>query len=125
MNSLQVQFATGRVQATASGADTAKDFSLGTGSLQGIYRVCYCPSVGSCDDDADFTHEEGSLTVRGPVGGEAEAALLGSPAVLLYRLSSQQGKTVDTTAAVLEAQCAGVGACGCAGVFPSKEAVRS
>ena len=29
------------------------------------YTVCYCPRFhGDCDDDADYTHKAGVLTVR-------------------------------------------------------------
>merc|ERR1719506_3522079 len=77
-----VNFVDPRKQADAGGSAVAQTFEPGTGSLQGVYRVCYCPAYDdgggtACDGDAEYTHQAGSLDIRGPVGGEDKACTAG------------------------------------------------
>ena len=36
---------------TSTGGQFNQSYDLGVPSLQGIYRVCYCPNYNGCDDD--------------------------------------------------------------------------
>ena len=72
-----VYFFSPRRLADAGGTATAQTFEPGTGSLQGRYRVCYCPDYLGCDADAEFTHQAGLVDVRGPQGLEDQACTAG------------------------------------------------
>ena len=71
------------------------------------------------------SNPDGALAAQGPAGGDAEHALLTSPAVLLYRLSAQQGTSVDAAPAVLEVLCAGVHLCACRTAHVARGLARS
>ena len=49
---------------SAGGTASSQLYEASSASLQGVFSVCYCPSVGGCDDDADFTHRAGGLEAR-------------------------------------------------------------
>jgi hypothetical protein len=70
-------FVSPRTSADAGGNATLQSYDAGTGSLQGRYRVCYCPNHLGCDADAEFTHQAGLVDVRGPQGSEDQACTAG------------------------------------------------
>ena len=76
-------FGTSRAQAGFGGTTTQQLFTVGVASLQGEFEVCYCTNydylggASPCDDNVEFTHTTGSLTVRGPVGSEDQSLLAG------------------------------------------------
>ena len=60
-----------------SGSASERTFVIGVATPQGTYTVCYCPTHSSCDGPEDFTHTAGTLTVRGPTGGEDDTCIAG------------------------------------------------
>ncbi|CAE7901835.1 unnamed protein product [Symbiodinium sp. KB8] len=66
-----------------SGSDVARTFSLGFAfTTPMLFTVCYCASYDgpdedllSCSSDSDFTHEAGSLEVRGAFGAQSYACV--------------------------------------------------
>ena len=65
--------------ASGGGSAAARTFDLGTSSVNGIFRTCYCVGPSGCDaDDASiFTHPAGDLTVRGPDDNQDQACTAG------------------------------------------------
>ena len=93
-----VNFVYPRAGVSVNSGPTQKTFALGTGSLQGVFRACYCPSYNGCDDNADFTHQAGFITVRGPTGSENQACIAG----VQCTLGSFTGQTLSSDDRVTE-----------------------
>jgi hypothetical protein len=78
----------------SEGTGGLRTFDFGNANLVATYTVCYCthhsddvqgllPTDGFCDEDIEFTHQAGTLVVRGAVGLEDYRCHRGTPCPIL------------------------------------------
>lgn len=59
----------------------AVGFAIGTPSVHGRFRVCYCQQHGRCNQDTDFFNEVGVLTISG-TDQQLFLCLVGEPCII-------------------------------------------